>query len=170
MNLEYKYLLDGNFDPSSRVWIYQSNRLLSLSEALEAEQLLHTFTASWKSHGTPVKGAGYLFFGQFFILMADETATGVSGCSTDSSVHFVKELEQHFGIQLFDRTTLAFVVNDKIERLPLSQLNYAIQQGFIRRDTLFFNNNVLSKQELEDQWIIPAGESWLKIRFEKAAV
>ncbi|MBL7756458.1 MAG: hypothetical protein JNL59_03660, partial [Chitinophagaceae bacterium] len=86
MNLDYKYLLDGNFSPDSRVWIYQSGRLLSLGEALEVEDMLNEFTKNWKSHGTPVKGAAYLFFGQFIILMADETATGVSGCSTDSSV------------------------------------------------------------------------------------
>jgi hypothetical protein len=55
------------------------------------------------------KRAGYLFFGQFIILMADEKATGVSGCSTDSSVRLIKDIEQRFGVNMFDRTTLAFV-------------------------------------------------------------
>ena len=84
MNLEYIYLLDGSFHPGSKVWIYQSSRLFTMSEALEIEDLLKEFTDQWQSHGTPVKGAGYLFFGQFIILMADERATGVSGCRTDS--------------------------------------------------------------------------------------
>ena len=96
MNTAYQYLLDGTFHPESRVWIYQCNRLFSLSEALEIEDLLKNFTGQWKSHGTPVKGAGYLFFGQFIILMADERATGVSGCSTDSSVRLIKDIEQQF--------------------------------------------------------------------------
>jgi hypothetical protein len=74
MNLEYKYLLEGNFHPSSRVWVYQASRLFTMSEALEIEGLLNNFATDWKSHGTPVKGAGYLFFGQFVVLMADETA------------------------------------------------------------------------------------------------
>lgn len=165
MNLEYKYLLDGNFHPESRVWVYQCSRLLSIAEALEAEEKINTFTQSWKSHGTPVKATGYLFFGQFVILMADETAAGVSGCSTDSSVRFIKDLEQAFNVNFFDRTTLAFVVKDKIERLPLSQLPYAINNGFVGPDTLFFNNVVLTKKELEEKWIIPAGESWLKAKF-----
>src|SRR5258705_8960734 len=106
MNLEYKYLLEGNFHTDSRVWIYQSSRLFLLSEALEIEILLKEFSASWLSHGVPVKGAGYLFFGQFIILMADETATGVSGCSTDSSVRLIKQVEQRFAVNLFDRTAL----------------------------------------------------------------
>lgn len=161
MNLDYKYLLDGNFSPDSRVWIYQSGRLLSLGEALEVEDMLNEFTKNWKSHGTPVKGAAYLFFGQFIILMADETATGVSGCSTDSSVRLIKDIEQKLGTSLFDRTSLAFVVKDKVQLLPLAQFNYALDQQYINGDTLYFNNVVQTKKELEENWIIPVKESWL---------
>lgn len=164
MKLDYKYLLEGNFHPASRVWIYQANRVFSMSEALSIEDILSDFTRSWKSHGTPVKGAGYLFFGQFIVLMADETATGVSGCSTDSSVRLIKEIEQQFEVSMFDRTTLAFVVKDKIQLLPLSQLQYAVDNGFIDADTLYFNNLVQTKEELENNWIIPLKESWLKSR------
>ena len=164
MKLDYKYLLDGSFDPGSRVWVYQSNRVFSLAEALEIETVLNDFATQWKSHGTPVKGAGYLFFGQFIILVADETATGVSGCSTDSSVRLIKEIEQQFSVSLFDRTTLAFVVKDKVQLLPLSQLQYAADNGFIDGDTLYFNNLVQTKEELENNWIIPLKNSWLKNR------
>jgi len=164
MNLDYKYLLEGNFHPGSRVWIYQSNRLFSLSEALEIELVLKDFTARWLSHGVPVKGAAYLFFGQFIILMADEEATGVSGCSTDSSVRLIKEIEKQFGVNLFDRTTLAFMVKDKVELLPLPQLQYAIDNGFISGETLYFNNLVQTKDELEENWIIAVKDSWLAKR------
>ncbi len=170
MNLEYKYLLDGNFHPDSRVWIYQSNRLFSMSEALQIEEMMSQFTHNWLSHGVPVKGAAHLFFGQFMVLMADETATGISGCSTDSSVRLIKEIEKVFGVNMFDRTTLAFVVKDKsdsyrIQLLPISQLQYAIDNGFISGETLYFNNLVQSKEELENNWIIPVKNSWLAKRF-----
>ena len=164
MNLEFKYLLDGNFHPASRVWVYQSNRLFTMHEALEIEEQLKTFTREWLSHGVPVKGAAYLFFGQFIVLMADETATGVSGCSTDSSVRLIKEIESRYAVNMFDRTTLAFFVKDKIQLLPLAQLQYATSNGFIDGDTLYFNNLVQTKEELEEKWIIPVKESWLKSR------
>lgn len=166
MNLEYKYLLDGNFHPESRVWVYQSSRLFSLSESLEIEDLLKEFTGKWQSHGTPVKGAAYLFFGQFIILMADETATGVSGCSTDSSVRLIKDIEQRFAVNMFDRTTLAFVIKDKIQLLPISQVTYAFDNGFLNADTLYFNNLVQTKEELENNWIISIKQSWLRKRFD----
>jgi hypothetical protein len=166
MKLDYQYLLDGNFHPESRVWVYQSSRLFSMSEAFEAEDMLKRFTESWLSHGTPIKGAAYLFFGQFIILMADESATGVSGCSTDTSVRLIKDIEQRFGVSLFDRLSLAFVIKDKVELLPMSQLPYAVKNGFVNGDTLYFNNLVQTKEELEKNWIIPVKDSWLAKKVE----
>ena len=161
MKLDYKHLLDRNFHPDSRVWIYQASRVFSLQEALEIEELSNEFATQWKSHGTPVKGSAYLFFGQFVVLIADETATGVSGCSTDSSVRLIKDIEQRFGVNMFDRTTLAFIVKEKVQLLPLSQLQYAVDNGFIGTDTLYFNNLVQTKEELENRWIIPVKDCWL---------
>lgn len=161
MNFEYKHLLDKDFSPDSRVWIYQSSRLFTINEALAIEELLNDFTSSWLSHGTPVKGTGYLFFGQFIILMADEKATGVSGCSTDSSVRLIKEIEQKLGVSMFDRTTLAFIIKDRIQLLPLSQIQYAFDHRFINSHTLYFNNLVQTLDELENKWIIPIKDSWL---------
>ena len=167
MNFEYKNLLNDDFDPASRVWVYQSSRLFTISEALQIEEMITQFAQQWDSHGIPVKAAAYLFFGQFVVLMADETATGVSGCSTDSSVRLIKEIERIFGVNMFDRLALAFIVKDRVQVLPMPQLKYAVEQGFISSDTLFFNNVVLTKEELENNWIIPAKDSWLakKISF-----
>jgi hypothetical protein len=62
---------------------------------------------------------------------------------------------------------LAFIVKEKVQILPMPQLNYSVEQGFITAETLFFNNVVLTKEELENNWIIPAKNSWLakKISF-----
>lgn len=161
MNLAYKHLLPDTFSPASRVWIYQSSRVFSLSEALEAEELINDFAADWKSHGADVDAFGNLFFGQFVVLMADESRSGVSGCSTDSSVRFIKSLGEKFGVDFFNRTNLAFVVKDKIQLLPMNQLAYAVQNGFLTGETLYFNNLVQTKAELENDWIIPVQQSWL---------
>ncbi len=161
MNLNYKELLPTDFADNSRVWIYQSNRLFTLSEALQIENMLNEFATTWQSHGTPVKGYGNLFFGQFIVLMADETSSGVSGCSTDGSVRLIKQIEQLFKVNLFDRLLLAFYNKEKIQLLPLSQLNYAVENNFINEETLYFNNIVLTKKELETNWIISVKNSWL---------
>ncbi|GAC1444127.1 MAG: hypothetical protein NVSMB63_13320 [Sediminibacterium sp.] len=164
MNFEYQQHIPEDFPASSKVWIYQSNRLFTISEALQLEPLLNEFTASWHSHGTAVRGYANLLFGQFIILMADETATGVSGCSTDSSVHLIKAIEQQFGVDLFNRQNLAFVVKDTIQLLPYSQISYAIENGFINAGTLYFNNLVHTKAALLSKWLVPVKDSWLAAR------
>jgi hypothetical protein len=168
MQFDYVHLLPAEFEAGSRVWLYQSNRLFSLSEALQLEDILTGFSESWQSHGRKVKAYANLLFGRFIVLMADETATGVSGCSTDSSVRLVKEIETLFKVNFFDRQLLAFVVKEKVEMLPLSQLPYAIENGFIGPDTIYFNNLVSTKKELEESWMISIRESWLAARYVKA--
>jgi hypothetical protein len=164
MNLEFKEQIPDNFSDTSRVWIYQCSRLFFLSEALQIEEILEKFVESWKSHGTTVKGYANLFFGQFIILMADETVGGVSGCSTDSSVHVIKKIEKLFKVDLFDRQTLAFIIKDKVQLLPLSQLYYAVENNFITADTIYFNNTINTKEELLNNWIISVKDSWLAKR------
>jgi hypothetical protein len=161
MNLDYKHLLPDNFSPESKVWVYQSSRMFTLSEALEIESLLNKFSSEWRSHGQEVYAYCNLFFGRFVILMADESHATVGGCSTDASVRFIKELGQRFNVEFFNRTNLAFVINNKIEALPMNQLHYALDNYFINPDSLYFNNLVATKEALENNWIIPVKDSWI---------
>jgi hypothetical protein len=161
MNIHFQEQLPTNFHDTSRVWVYQCSRSFSATEAAEVQETLQHFVATWKSHGDEVKGFARLFFHQFILLMADESGTGVSGCSTDSSVRLIKQIEQHTGVELFNRQMLAFFINEKTALLPLSQLSDAIGKNIINEDTLYFNNTVLTKRELEEKWIVPVRDSWL---------
>jgi len=164
MTIDLKEHIPDNFDDNSRVWIYQSSRMFTLGEAFEIEKMLADFVDSWQTHGTPVKGYANLFFGQFIVVMADETGAGVSGCSTDSSVRVIKMIEQRFNVKMFDRLNLAFLVKDKVQLLPLSQLQYGLDNNFITADTIYFNNTVLTKKELLKNWLLPIKKSWLAKR------
>ncbi len=161
MNLNYQELLPADFDDQSRVWVYQSSRLLSMQEALQTEDLLQHFVQHWNAHGSPIKGYANLFFGQFIVFIADETRHGVSGCSTDSSVRLVKDLEQLFKINLFDRLSLAFIIKDKVQLVPMPQLLYALENNFVEPSSIYFNNTVLNLKQLKENWLIPADHSWL---------
>ena len=168
MNFEYKHLLPEEFNDNSRAWIYQSSRLFTISEALHIEDMLNDLVANWKSHGTPVRAYANLLFGQFIILMVDEAATGVSGCSIDSSVRVIQQIEKEFKVEMFNWQNLAFVVKDRVQIIPRQQFNYALENNFITTDTLFFNNVVETKKELEENWLIPVSKSWLKAKIKTA--
>jgi hypothetical protein len=132
-----------------------------MGEIFELEPLLEDFVANWKSHGANVKGYATVLYGQFILIMADETATTVAGCSTDSSVHVIKAIEEMTGVQMFNRTLLAFFIKDKVQTIPQAQLNYALENGLLSMDTLYFNNLVNTKATLEKDWLQPISKSWL---------
>ena len=165
MNFEYKHLIPEGFSNESKVYIYQSSRLLTISEALQLEVLMNNFITNWESHGNKIKAYANLLFGQFVVFLADDTEANLCGRSIDSLNRFIKEMEQIFSVQLMDRQTLAFIVKDKIQLLPLSQLKYGIENNFIRPDTLYFNNAIIDKQSLLNHWIVPAKDSWLGAKF-----
>jgi hypothetical protein len=153
--------LPENFNPASRVWIYQSSRPFTPEESNIVNQHIDQFTQQWLSHGSPVKGWGTLHASHFIILMADETATGVSGCSTDSSVHLVKKMEAETGNALFNRTELAFLIHDEIQIIPLAGLAAAITAGTITAETPYFNNLITTLSAMRENWMIPAKNSWM---------
>ena len=164
MNLHYQDVIPSDLSANSRVWIYQSNRPFSLDETAQIEELLHNFSNTWLSHGEKVKGFGTLLFGYFIILIADESATGVSGCSTDNSVRLMKNIELDYQVQLFERLNLAFFIKERIQLIPMSHLNDAIEEGIISPDSFYFDNNIGTKHELLNNWIVPVKNSWLAKR------
>ena len=159
--VELTGLIPQHFLDSSRVWIYQSSRAFIEKEEREINEQLYQFYAQWQAHGAPVKGWAKLLFRQFVVIIADETDVEVSGCSTDSSVRVIKSLERQYDVNFFDRMMITFLVKNKAEMLPFNQVQYAIDRGFIDKNTLVFNNVATTKKELLKKWLVPLSESWL---------
>ncbi len=85
----------------SRLWIYQANRPLTADEKEYLTQGLKDLCDQWSAHGVPLRTSFALPFDRFVVLAVDE---GASGCSIDSSVRFLKGLQEKLGIDFFDRT------------------------------------------------------------------
>lgn len=157
-------IIPPNFADNSRVWIYQSSRPFTDTERIEIDEQLYHFYAQWQAHGAAVKGWAKLIFDLFIVIIADENDVKVSGCSTDSSVRVIKSMERQYAVNMFDRMSITFLINDKPEMLPFHQVQYALDKGFINGDTLLFNNLVSTKKELLQHWLQPLRLSWLKDR------
>ena len=120
---------------NSKVWIYQASRPLGEKEVIEIDDQLHHFYSQWMSHGQPVAGWAKVFFSRFIVIMADETNVPLGGCCMDDSQRVIKSFERQYQIKLFDRLSITFLIKDKIEMLPLNQVRYALDNGFITMDT-----------------------------------
>ncbi|MDB5112445.1 MAG: transporter ATPase [Mucilaginibacter sp.] len=153
------------FSENSRVWIYQSSKKLSTTEVQQIQQSLDSFTTQWTAHNHQLKAKAEIRYNRFLILIVDESQAGASGCSIDKSVNFMKQLEQQFNINLFDRFNLAYREGEEILSLPRHDFEEQIKQGKINTNTIVFNNLVQNLAELENKWEVPFKESWHKQLF-----
>ena len=149
----------------ARLWIYQASRPLTEAEQTEIKSLMQNFATDWSSHGKGLQSSANLLYNRFLVLANNESETSASGCSIDKSVHFVKELEQRFGISFFDRSQLAFLNEEEVQTIPMSELKYNVEAGFIKSDTLYFDTLVNNYGDLQQEWPRPASNSWLSRYF-----
>lgn len=161
LTVKLKDLIPSDFASDSKVWIFQSSRAFIEKEEKEVNEQLFQFYNQWLSHNVPVKGWAKLLYRQFIVVMADESGDTVGGCSIDGMTRVIKSLERQYDVNFFDRMMITFLIKNKAEMLPFNQVQYAIDKGFINKDTLLFNNVVNTKNELLDNWLVPLSKSWM---------
>lgn len=155
-------MVDYNQLPANaRVWIYQSNQAFSDAQTQEIQQNLEQFVAQWQSHGAPVKAWSGIRYNRFVIFVVDEDHEAPSGCSIDSSVAVIKEIEQKMGVNMFDRLNFAYKVDaNTVESADREDFSTLYSSNKIDDNTTVFNNLVTSKADLDAKWEIPLGSSW----------
>jgi hypothetical protein len=159
------YVAFDHLPPQARVWIYQASRPLAEEEIIPLLPRLAAFAEEWTSHGQQLAASAQLLHKQFLVIGLDEQVAGASGCSIDASVRFVQGLEQHLGVQLLEKSRMAFLTNGELRLLTRRELREAIAAGQVQADTLYFNNTLTTKGQLDDQWPAPAGQTWLASYF-----
>ena len=156
--------MDGyeNLAPTSRVWIYQSNRCLTADEVRTLNAESAQFAQAWTSHSQQLRSFAKVYHDHFLVLMVDESQAGASGCSIDKSVHFVQQIERKYGLNLMDRMTFAYRAEESVQLASSAEFSALYANGSLTDDSLVFDNLVKTKAELEQSWEKPLKESWHK--------
>ena len=151
----------------ARVWIYQADRPLNDYEVVELQGALNQFTANWTAHTMQLAAAAEIRHNQFVIIGVDETVNPASGCSIDASVRLMKTYETKFQIDFFNRLNIAFLKNETLTTIKLSEMNQAVADGTINPETICFNNLVNTVAELKTEWQQTMQQTWLKKYFSE---
>tara|TARA_B100000482_G_scaffold118911_1_gene85914 strand:- start:6 stop:491 length:486 start_codon:yes stop_codon:yes gene_type:complete len=144
----------------SRIWIFQSNQLISNIDIESLEKKIDAFLSSWTSHGDQLMVASKIKYNLFIIIALDESCSTASGCSIDKLVNFIKNIENEYQISLLDRLDLSYRDKNKISVLRLDDFKRKILEKKINNDTIVFNNLINLKSDLTDNWEIPLNRSW----------
>ncbi|MGJ1195313.1 ABC transporter ATPase [Sphingobacterium spiritivorum] len=143
-----------------RVWVYQASRKLTAGEQALAADKLAAFISVWNTHGKSLAADVEIRHGLFIILKVDENKVAASGCSIDSSVHFLKGLQQELGVDLFDRFQLAYRTAEDIAVVGRQEFEQLVTSGQINSSTIVFNNMISNEEELRNKWEVPFKDSW----------
>lgn len=150
---------------TARVWIYQSNRELTTAEIDEISTRLASFCNDWSAHGVGLKSSFRILHNRFVVIAVDEGHNMATGCSIDSSVNQIKQLEQAYGLNFMDRTQVAFLANNEVFVESLSNIPSKVNEGVISQETKTFNNLVQTVDSFDSEWVVPAKDTWLKRYF-----
>ena len=145
---------------TSRIWIYQANRKFTEQEELEIKEALAAFVNTWTAHGQGLKAGFDLKYGRFIVLALDQSHASASGCSIDTSVRFIQELEKKYGLDLLDKMNVTFRQGNYITYKPLADFKKMVKDKAVSANTVVFNNLVTNIQEYRDNWEVAARESW----------
>ena len=149
-----------SFSPQSRVWVYQSDRKFTSAEENQIIDKLAVFTSQWKAHGNELLATAEIRYGYFIVLVVDETQANVTGCSIDSSVRLIKEIEQEYQVDLFNRFNMAYKVNEEVVVTNKEDFETLVNIKQITPETIVFNNMVQTLADFNQKWEVPFKDSW----------
>jgi hypothetical protein len=159
------YVPFNRLPASARLWIYQADRPLTLAELATVQPVLQQFADEWTSHGRTLLASAAILHQQFLVIGLDEAVADASGCSIDSSVRFVRALEEQLGLSLLEKSRLAFLVDGQVQLLDRRELRAAVADGRLLPDTPYFDNTIARHEQLQEAWPTPAATSWLSRYF-----
>jgi len=154
-------LVDFNTLPEeSRVWIYQANRSFSEDELQEIQSKLDVFVENWAAHGSDLQAGYTIKYKRFIILGLNQNLNAATGCSIDSSVHFIQQLEKDYNVDLMDKMNVSFKQGRYVAYKTLVDFRKMAKDKAVSKNTIVFNNLVNTISEFNDNWEVPASESW----------
>ncbi len=164
------YLPFEELPDESRVWIYTGSRAFTQAEEKSVSELLESFCSNWAAHGEPLRTSFKIERSQFIIMALDEDFQNPSGCSIDSSVGVLRQIQTATGIDFLNRSVVPFLINNQATLVPLSNLKAGFASGELKSDTLTFHTLAATKGEWESGCTIPAEKSWMAKYLPKTAL
>ena len=145
----------------ARLWIFASPDKIAGAPATRLLDMVDGFLDEWHAHGHPVVGGRDWRHDRFLLVAADEAATGVSGCSTDSLFRIFKGAEKELGITLLDGSLVWYRDGEEIRGASRAEFRERAKSGEVNGDTVVFDNTVPTVGGVRTgQWERPAREAW----------
>jgi hypothetical protein len=149
----------------SRVWVYQADHRFTDAEEKLVRERLGRFCEGWNTHGNLMPTSFEIIENQILVLAVDESSLGASGCSIDSSVRTLRELEDLLQINLTDQGKISLKKSTgELQVIPALGVKARVNSGEIDIETEVINPLIRTKADLKNLWQ-PVRNSWLNKYF-----
>lgn len=145
---------------TSRVWIYQANRSFSDQELEEINLRLDEFITNWTAHGSDLQSSYTIKYKRFIVIGLNQNLNQATGCSIDASVRFIQQLEQDYNVDLMDKMNVSYKQGEFVAYKSLTDFRQMAKDKAVGPNTVVFNNLVNNIAEFNENWEVPAKESW----------
>ena len=158
MLVDFKLLSD-----SSKLWVFQSDKIISPSNQKILINEISPFLTDWSSHGAEIKSSFEIRYDLFLIISVDEEINSASGCSIDKLTNFIIQISNEIGVDFFNRLNVAYKSDfEKINLIRLSDFKTLISEGKINEESIVFNNLIKTKKDYIESWEVQLKNSWHK--------
>lgn len=144
----------------ARVWIYQANRSFTELEIEEIQEKLNVFVNNWTAHGGDLQSGCLIKYKRFIVIALDQKMNAATGCSIDDSVRFIQQLEKEYNVDLMDKMNVSYKQGEYIAYKSLLDFRKMAKDKAVSKNTIVFNNLVTNIAEFNENWEVPASESW----------
>ena len=159
------YLPFAQMPEYSRVWVYQAERKFDSKEEEIIRKKMEGFCEGWNTHGNRMPTSFEILDHQILVLAVDESQLGASGCSIDSSVRTLREIESQLGINLTDQGKISLKNNQGyVSVIPALGVKSRVNSGEITEELEVINPVIQTKADLQNLWQ-PIRKSWLNKYF-----
>jgi len=146
---------------NARLWVYASATRLTVDQEQYIAAVLGEFLAQWKAHGSELAAGFAIEHNRFVVIAVNEHAQVATGCSIDSSVHVMKQVEQELGLSLFDRMQIAYRDGEEVVSLPWPSFEEKLTSGHFSAETRIFDTSVTTLGAWQQAGEVPVKNSWI---------
>ena len=156
-------------DLDVRCWVFGSSKPLSAGNTLLTDRL-DRFFSNWQSHGQAVSGRWRIVEERFLVVLREPEGAEVSGCSIDSMVGEVKQLEKELETRLLDSSRIFYrTAEGPVESVNRLEFKALAAEGRISPDTEVFDTTLTNLSDLKPGvFSKPLKESWHLRLYEQA--
>ena len=157
------YVNFNDLNKNSKVWVFQSSSIIPETLLDNISDDSKNFLNQINSHGNKLKGSYKIIYNHFLIVAVENIQNEISGCSIDTIIRFVKNLELKYNLSFFDRSIVKYKKNNEnIKSTSLNEFKTICKTKMIDDDITVFNNLVKNIDELENIWETNIHNSWQK--------